>query len=45
MPNYEEVRFKLTNNQLKNLKSEHKTKTGTTLSITNKNVQDEELPH
>ena len=37
MGNYEEAGVKLTNNQLNKLKSEAKTKTGTTLKITKKN--------
>ena len=45
MANYEEARIKLTNTQLNKLKSEAKNKTGTTLRITKKNFQDEELPH
>ena len=45
MANYEEARIKLTNTQRNKLKSEAKNKTGTTLRITKKNFQDEELPH
>ena len=45
MVNYEEARVKLTNTQLSKLKSTAKIKTGTTLRITKKNFQDEELPH
>ena len=40
-----EVTVKLTNNHLENLKSAAKNKTGSTLMITKKNIQDEELPH
>ena len=43
MANYEEARVKLTNKQLYKLKSEAKNKTGTKLTITKKNFQDEEL--
>ena len=44
--NYEEVRVKLTNTLLNKLKFfAAKNKTGTTLRITKKNFQDEELPH
>ena len=42
MGNYEEARVKLTNNQLKELESLTKKKTGTTLRITKKNFQDDE---
>ena len=45
MANYEKARVRLTNTQLSKLKSATKIKTGTTLSITTKNVQDKELPH
>ena len=45
MSNYEEARFKLTNTQLNKLTSATKNKTGTTLRITKKIFQDEELPH
>ena len=45
MVNYEEARVKLTNIQLSKLKSSAKNKTGTTLRITKKNFQYEELPH
>ena len=48
MANYEEARVKLTNTQLNKLKSESKKKkkkAKTTLRITKKNFQDEELPH
>ena len=40
-----EVTVKLTNNHLENLRSAAKNKTGSTLMITKKNIQDEELPH
>ena len=43
--NYQEARVKVTNTQLNKLKSAAKTKTRTTLRITKKNIQDEELPH
>ena len=45
MKNYGEVRVKLTNNKIQNLESAAKNKAGTTLRITEKNFQDEELPH
>ena len=45
MANYEESRIKLTNTQLNKLKSVTKNNTGTTLRITKKTIQDEELPH
>ena len=46
MANYEEGRVQLTNTQLNKFKSAAKKKeTGTTLRITKKNFQDEELPH
>ena len=45
MANYDKTRVKLTNAQLSTLKSATKNKTGTTLRITKKNVQYEELPH
>ena len=45
MTNYQEGRVKLTNTQLKKLKSAAKNKAGTKLKINKKNVQDEELPH
>ena len=44
MANYEETRVKLINSQLNKLKSTAKNKTGTTLRISNKNLQDEEMP-
>ena len=43
MANYEEARVKLTNTYLNKLKSAAKNKTLTTLRITKKNFQDEEL--
>ena len=45
MENNEEARVKLSNTQLKKLKSLAKNKTGTTLKMTKKNFQDEELSH
>ena len=42
MANYEKVRVKLTNTQLRKSKSAARNKTGTTLIITKKNSQDEE---
>ena len=45
MTNIQEARVKLTNTQLKKLKSETKSKTGGILRTNNKNVQDEEFPH
>ena len=45
MANYEEARVKLTNIPLNQLKYAIKNKTGTTLRITKKNFQDEELPY
>ena len=45
MANYEEAKVKLTNTQLDKLKSVAKSKTGTTLKVTKKNVQDIEFPH
>ena len=41
MANYEEARIKLTNTQLKKLKSVAKNKTGRALRIMKKNFQDE----
>ena len=41
---YQEVTVKLTNTQLSKLKSAAKNKTGTTLRLNKKNVEDEELP-
>ena len=45
MRSYEEAGVKLTNTQLNKLKSAAKNKTETTLKITKKTFQDEELPH
>ena len=45
MEKYEKARVKLTNIKLKKLKSAAKNKAGTTLRITKKYFQDEELPH
>ena len=45
MTNYEEATNKLTNTQLKQLKSAAKNKTGTTLRITKKNFQEKEFSH
>ena len=45
MANYQEARVKLTNTQLNKVKSAAKDKTETTLRITKKNFQDDELPH
>ena len=45
MANYQEVRVKLTNTQLKKLKSAAKNKAGTILRLNKKNFQDEELLH
>ena len=45
MTNYEEARVKLGSIQLNKLKSAAKSKTETTLHITKKNLQDEELLH
>ena len=45
MANYEEVRVKLTINQLKKLESAAKNITGTTLRIIKKNLRDLELSH
>ena len=42
---YEEAKVNLTNTQLKKLKSATRKKTGTTLRISKKNFQDEEMPH
>ena len=44
MTNYQEARVKLTNTQLRKLKSAAKNKTGTILKINQKNFQDEEFP-
>ena len=43
MANYEEAKVKLTSTQLNKLKSSVKNKTRTTLKITKKKFQDEEL--
>ena len=45
MTNHEELGVKLKNCQLKKFESTAKHKTGTTLRMTNKKIQDEELPH
>ena len=45
MTNYQEARVKLTNTQLKELKSAAKNKTVTILRLNTKKVEDEELPH
>ena len=45
MASYEEARVKLRNTKLKKIKSAAKNKTGKTLRLTNKNFQDEKLPH
>ena len=45
MSNYQEVRFKLTNTQLKKLKSAAKNKTETMLKINKKRFKDKELSH
>ena len=45
MKNYQEARVKLTNTQLKKIKSAAKNKTGTILRLNKKNFKDEELPH
>ena len=45
MANYQEVRVKLTNTQLKKLKPAPKNTTGTILRLNKKNFEDEELPH
>ena len=45
MTSYQEARVKLTNTQLNKLKSAAKNMTGTTLRITKKKFQDEELSH
>ena len=44
MVSYQEARVKLTNTKLKKLKYAAKNMTGTTLRITKKKFQDEELP-
>ena len=43
MANYQKARFKLTNTQLKNIKSAAKNKTRTILIINKEKFQDEEL--
>ena len=45
MANYEVVRVKITSTQLNKLKSTAKNKIGTTLSMTKKNFQYEEVTH
>ena len=45
MENYQEARVKLTNTQLKKVKSAAKNKTGTILGLNKKKFEDEELPH
>ena len=45
MTNYQEARVKLTNTQLKKLKSTAKNKTGTILKMNKKNFEDKELSH
>ena len=45
MANYQESRAKLTNTQLRKLKSAGKTKTGAILRLNKKNFEDEELLH
>ena len=45
MVNYEEERVKLINIQLKKLESAAKIDKGTTLRLTKKKFEDEELPH
>ena len=45
MTNYDEVRVKLTNTQPNKYKSEARNKTGTTLKITKKNIQDGVFAH
>ena len=42
---YEEAKVNLTNTQLNKLKSATRKKTGTTLRISKKTFQDEEMPH
>ena len=43
MANYQEAKFKLTNTQLKKLKSAAKNNTGRILRLNKKNFEDEEL--
>ena len=45
MTNYQEARVKLTNTQLKKLKSTVKNKTSKILRLNKKNFEDEEVPH
>ena len=45
MTNYQETRVKLTNTQLKKLKSAAKNKAGAILTLNKKNFEDEELQH
>ena len=45
MTDYEEANVKLKNAKLNKLDSAAKSKTRTTLEISKKNFQDEELPH
>ena len=45
MVNYQEARVKLTNTQLKKLKSAAKNKTATILRLNKKNFQEKEFPH
>ena len=45
MTNYQEARVKVTNAHLNKLKSSAKNKTRTTLRLSKKNFEDEELPH
>ena len=45
MANYQEAKVKLTNTQLKKLKSTVKNKTGKILRLNKKNFEDEEVPH
>ena len=45
MANYQQGRVKLTNTQLKKLRSAAKNRTGTILRLNKKNFEDEELPH
>ena len=45
MANYQEAKVKLTNTQLKKLKSTVKNKAGKILRLNKKNFEDEEVPH
>ena len=45
MANYQEVRVKLTDTQLKNLKSAAKNRTKTILILSKKNFEHKKLPH